>query len=137
MTRFTVGRVLIVTASAVVVLAVIVALRFVGSPADERIRQTDRRRVEDLQAIGYAQQRYWVQYSQLAPSLDLLGAEGGPPLSLQDPVTGTPYEYRVVDATTYELCARFDRNSTDSMDAVWRHGAGRQCFRREPSHPPK
>ena len=127
------GRILLGLAIVVVAAAIVVGLRFVGSPADERLRQSDRRRIEDLQAIGFAQDRYWRQYSEVAPSLDLLAAEGGPPLSLQDPLTGEPYEYRTLQNDLYEVCARFDRGSTDSMESIWRHGSGRQCFRRGPS----
>ena len=57
----------------------------------------------------------------------------------RDPATGESYEYQVLGPNTYAVCARFERGDADASDQeaesaaedAWRHGAGRQCFRRE------
>jgi hypothetical protein len=57
--------------------------------------------------------------------------------AIVDPVSGEPYEYRVLDATAarYELCAVFQAADTTGgrggryMPAeLWKHRAGRHCF---------
>jgi hypothetical protein len=68
-------------------------------------------------------------------SLDELAREPGGNVSSHDPSTNALYEYRPLEAETYELCAQFERDSPQQTqatgDAFWSHGNGRQCFRRE------
>ena len=45
-----------------------------------------------------------------------------------DPVSQTPYEYRVTADNRYELCATFETESAARLDYFWAHGPGRQCF---------
>jgi hypothetical protein len=131
----TAGRLLILLASVVVAGTIGAALMLVGSPADERVRQSDRRRVADLVSIGQAADRYWTRHRRLATSIDEVGGEGGSTLATRDPETSEPYEYRVLSDKAYELCARFQRDSAAdgliSGGDFWAHGAGRQCFRLE------
>ena len=52
-----------------------------------------------------------------------------------DPSTNDLYQYRPLEAESYELCAQFERGSLPpgraTGDDFWSHGTGRQCFRRE------
>ena len=121
------------------VLAVITSgLLFSGTPARERRRQMDVRRVEDLQAISRAVQAWHRQNGRFPKSLDELLREPDAYAmvpSTRDPATGVPYEYATVDASHFQLCATFE--SSDSLvsrldprgvSGFWKHPAGRACF---------
>jgi hypothetical protein len=114
----------------IVVVAVAVGLELSGSPAAERARRLDARRVEDLVRISSAIDLYYVRRHTLPVELTDLGPPSGPSLSLTDPATSETYEYRTVAAKRYELCAAFTAPSDEAHDEpeFWKHGAGRQCF---------
>ena len=126
---------LIVAISLVVAVAavVIVGVILLDSPAQERLRRLDERRVSDLREISYAVDAYWTREGMLPPSLEELSSEERIVRELADPETGADYEYRVLGDSSYELCAIFasemDVRSRDvPYGHVWSHGAGRQCF---------
>lgn len=129
--RRAVGAALIV----IVVAAVVAGIILVGPPSEARLRQLDERRVEDLMALGQQMDVYYTRRGALPPSLDSLSAEPGIELRTNDRVTGASYEFRALDARSYELCATFDRASDpeggERTDRFWTHGAGRTCFRRD------
>jgi hypothetical protein len=127
------GGLLLAVVSAVVLAAVVAGFLALGSPGEERLRQLDQRRIEDLRAIAD----------------DVMGiygaADGGVlPDSLpqiasvttnvvrRDPVTNTAYSYRKLAADCFELCAKFDLPAEDSdprrFDGGWGHPAGDVCF---------
>ena len=124
-----------------VTAAVVAGIYVLGSPLDERARRLDERRVEDLSGISQAIDVYWTRQSSLPASLDRLRPETGANVTVADPVTGAPYEYMVLDARRYRLCAKFDTDSatTDGepgryefagVSPEWQHPAGRYCFDR-------
>jgi hypothetical protein len=115
-------------AVAAVVLTVAVGLYLLGSPADERRRRFDERRVSDLQGLQLAANLYRTRHQRLPVSLDELSKESGTVISSRDPVTGQSYDYRVIDESAYELCAVFDGQSQEPGNAFWSHGTGKQCF---------
>ena len=62
--------------------------------------------------------------------------------SVHDPETGRRYEYRVLEAPRYELCAVFATDTDDSpqrdrsfRERAWDHGRGRTCFQLEARAP--
>ncbi len=60
------------------------------------------------------------------------------PPSATDPLTGRPYEYRILGPSAYELCAEFERNTEEDNPRpadFWSHGPGRQCFQLEAKKP--
>jgi hypothetical protein len=118
----------------IVVLAVVAVLaaglRIVGSPAAQRIRRLDERRVGDLQAVAYAVDAYWKQTKRLPQSLDELTPSPRVAIQTRDPVSKAPYVYRALTADTYELCAEFEGDAkTGTPTTFWSHPAGRHCFR--------
>jgi hypothetical protein len=120
--------------TAAVVAAVVAGIIMIGSPTEERVRLLDERRVQDLGRIARASDLYWTRHDRLAASIEELTAEPGTDLDPSDPSTGSPYEYRPIDARMYELCAAFESDSTEARRGAgdfWSHGSGRQCFRRE------
>jgi len=123
-------------AAAVVVIAVTGALVYLGPPAQERDRQLDVRRAQDLRAIATAADLWWTRNASLPASLAELARESTVRLAVRDPGTGQEYEYRLLGPAEYELCAVFQRPSPDTSRApgsvFWSHGAGRWCFALQP-----
>jgi hypothetical protein len=123
---------------AVVTIAVTAAIAagifLLGSPAAERERRLDERRVQDLSGIAGAVDVYWTRHMRLPASLDALRTETGADITIADPGTGTAYEFGPLEGARYRLCASFEGESRDSnrgFDAgFWSHRAGRQCFER-------
>jgi hypothetical protein len=121
-------RVLAAVLVLVVALVVIRGIMIIGSPSEERTRRMDSRRVDDLQRISSAIEVYHRRHQRLPGSLEQLAKEPGLEPVARDPVTNQPYSYRAVDATRYEVCGTFDRETSDRRADFWAHGAGEQCF---------
>src|SRR5687768_9736947 len=97
-----------------VTAAVLAGIYLLGSPSEERARRLDERRVQDLSGISQAIDVYWTRQSNLPASLEQLRSETGASITVVDPLTGAPYEYRLVDDGRYELCASFEGESRES-----------------------
>jgi hypothetical protein len=114
--------------------AIVVGIVLLGSPADERVRRLDERRVQDLSATARAVDLYWTRHSRLPSSLDELRTQTGADITIADPATSDGYEFRPLRDARYELCATFEGESRDSERGgagFWSHRAGRQCFQRD------
>ena len=123
-----------------VLAAVLGGLFLAGSPGRARGIQLDRERASHLSGISTALDRYWNEFDELPDDLETLERTRGYAVpSIRDPETQAPYEYRVTDARSYELCAVFaaasdaDRwsptyNRYGSTSRFWEHAAGRGCF---------
>lgn len=114
-----------------VLVAVLVGLYLIGSPAEARLRRFDERRVDDLQSAHAAIQSYWITRGRLPPAPDSVpeAFPNGP--RFRDPSTGIPYSYQPTGDSAYSLCADFARASppdNPAYDAAWRHPAGHFCF---------
>lgn len=137
--------VLATTVSAVVLVVVVAGFTLLGSPSYRRQLRLDAQRVSALQAISDEVARPARESGDatpvvLPPSLEQLVTRQGSwltPADARDPETGAPYEYRVTDASHYELCASFAlptpsesvaRQSGTVAAAFWNHGSGRSCF---------
>lgn len=100
-----------------------------GSPAQARDWAFDEQRIEDLQAIGRAVDRYWKDHERLPDDLMALArTRDAGRLDLRDPVTGRQYDYTVVGERDYRLCAGFAAPSKPGDERFWRHGAARYCY---------
>ena len=94
-----------------VVAGVAAGLIILGSPAQERERRIDDRRVADLHGIVAATDLYWTRHSRLPASLDDLTAEPGLGINTRDPASSETYGYQALDTARYEVCATFDTES--------------------------
>ena len=114
------------------------ALFLMGTPAQQRDLRLDNERISDLSNIASNIDQYWGLNDALPAQLSDLY---GPRYNLNridDPETGTPYEYRALDgleSAEYELCAVFATDTAESprraagySDTAWVHGKGRVCF---------
>ncbi|MDJ0974542.1 MAG: hypothetical protein QNJ98_08800 [Planctomycetota bacterium] len=125
-----------IVATLVVLGAIAWGFWIVGSPESRRVERLDERRIDDLQAIVWEIQRQVIDPSnakrmerELPATLEALAAKARyRELTLVDPETGTPYEYEIVDAHTYRLCATFARARDRKREIFWNHPAGRHCF---------
>jgi len=136
------------TVIVIVVIAVIGAFFIVGSPAEERLHRFDDERVENLNTIQQQIIFFWQSKERLPEQLAALEDEISGFRVPVDPETAEPYEYRVIDETTFELCATFNRTSVSVKDGDtprplplgemrpmvpaenWDHDVGRTCFER-------
>ena len=140
----------IYTVIAVVAAMIIVGFFIVGSPKEERMRQFDERRVNDLSSLQYEVINYWQSKLKLPAKLDDLNSDIRGFTVYTDPETGAPYEYAIKGDKTFELCATFGLQSDDTAIVQnpfpaspagapkykdgyresWKHAAGRTCFER-------
>ncbi len=113
-----------------------------GTPGQQRALQFDQRRVSDLQQISYAVNAFWQRSNALPQSFDDLKNQQNYYIqSINDPKTGSQYEYKILGDTSYELCAVFQTDSSQYAtrlktpvpfsEQVWNHGTGRTCFKKE------
>jgi len=112
----------------VVAAAVATGLTIIGKPSEQRLMRLDERRVMDLQILAADVNRYRGQRQRLPERAeDVIDAQITTRLAL-DPESQQPYDYRMIDAGHYELCATFSRRSRDPSNDFWFHDAGRRCF---------
>jgi len=134
--------VLPVLATAVVAAAVLEAIVILGGPQGQRERKMDEVRVQNLMLIQSSVNGYFMRHKELPPDLEALTKEPGYRIVRNDPGTGRAYEYQVVDATNYRLCAEFRTDSAAdtggnpasvgvTANVAWAHGVGHQCFDRD------
>jgi hypothetical protein len=134
MTHMSKAQVAGALATIAVTAAVVAGIFVLGSPAEERSRRLDERRVQDLSGIARAVDLYWTRNNASFPaSLETLRNDTGARISITDPGTDAPYEFRRLEGSEYELCAVFEGESAESargVEVFWSHRAGRQCFKR-------
>src|ERR1700758_4871032 len=106
------ARLLVAAAVAVVVAAVIAGIVAVGPPHLERDRKLDELRVRDLAAIEESISNFAKLHKNLPANLAALAQEPGYSIPRVDPESGKPYDYEVLSADGYRLCARFTTRST-------------------------
>jgi len=123
------ARVMGILSAVVVAGAVAAGLLVTGSPAQQRQQQLDARRVADLRALSFAATARWTETQQLPKgTAELVDGRRMSRLPA-DPVSKTPYTYRVTGQRQFELCATFDGASPpQEIGDFWAHEAGRKCF---------
>lgn len=126
-----VGKWLLVAAGVAVAASLAAAIATIGSPAQQRLKRFDERRARDLSSLQSTVDAHYRVEGRLPASLDALARHRAwDAQSFRDPETGRSYEYRVIDARRYELCARFATASRQAQPwDVHGHPAGRHCVR--------
>jgi hypothetical protein len=123
------GRAFGIPAAIAVAATFCVAMSVTGTPVEQRKLEADRTRVQDLRNLAIAIKMQHDATSRMPATVADLRARH------LDPVTSAPYEYRVKDGSSYELCANFSAESGEDQPGVsytantfWAHGKGRACF---------
>ena len=131
-------RGLAIGAIVVVVATMGYSIYLVGTPGQQRDVRLDGRRVSDMRNISQNIDLYFDMNEEMPEDLGDLGGPRFSVRSIEDPGTGRPYEYRVIEGPRYELCAVFDTDSRGRRgergyfsERIWDHSAGRQCFQLE------
>jgi len=112
-----------------VVVAIALGVYAIGSPAEERARRVDERRIRALQGLTGIIDEYWRVQGRLPPSVAELMKDPRIVADTKDPVTGQEFPYRRVTDRTYQVCAEFARPGSGVSDrGSWAHPSGRHCF---------
>ncbi|NNK48826.1 MAG: hypothetical protein HKP01_08140 [Gemmatimonadetes bacterium] len=125
------GRLVLAVATTVVGASIVAGVFVVGTPARGRLESLDADRIEDLQGIMRAVDRFWTDHERLPETLVELAEDPRFQANTVDPGSTESYEYHVRGDETYALCAVFDRESRAPRRApedFWSHGVGRRCF---------
>ncbi len=126
-----------VIAAVVVVIATLgYSIYLVGTPGQQRDVRLDERRVDDLRDISRNIDRYLELNNAMPESLEALKGPRYNVRSIEDPESGAPYGYRVIEGNAFELCAVFTTDSSEGRrgesrrfsERAWDHGAGLTCF---------
>jgi hypothetical protein len=121
-------------------LAVVAVSAWVtGGPLQARLRTQDAERVNDLRAIYRAVSTFHREQGRLPATLEECNTNPGTFIqTLQDPVSGEPYGYRLNGDNAFVLEATFALPSRGSSsegdysdprrDGFWQHPAGRTTY---------
>jgi len=129
-------RAFVAISSFTVVVAAIAAFWLLGSPNQQRLISIDQERLSDLRDIA-RQLAETTRFNRSVNNEEITPLPEELPESLlliQDPTTRSPYDYRRLSDTAYELCATFDTNSADQLlndqgeVSRWAHPKGPHCF---------
>ena len=107
----------------------------IGTPGQQRDLRLDQQRIGDLRNISNNIDTYLELNEEMPTSLFEMMGPKYHIRSIEDPETGAPYAYRIIDGTDYELCAVFATDSPERQaerrpfsESIWDHGPGRTCF---------
>lgn len=127
------GRLLLIVATGVVVLALGAGLWTIGAPGAQRDLRLDERRQENLARLDSAIREYREENGALPADLGVLASRPGVRIAVADPVTDEPYGYTVTSDRSFRLCATFVTDSSKTatsrfLDKRFPHGIGTTCF---------
>lgn len=123
-----------------VLSSIVLGFAVLGSPRTQRLYRYDDQKISSLMNVSSSIQNYYYNKGVLPKDFAELSTQDYY-IDQVDAQTNKPYEYRVINATTFELCAEFNKDSNertggrDSSIAYpsyggtnWTHPAGRHCF---------
>lgn len=130
------GRAGAAVAAGLIALTLVFSFAKFGSPATQRLSAYDDRRSEDMEAIASVIRNRWTATrGQETPTLpqSIKELPESAALRLADPISGEPYRYSPLGGARYELCARFEADTTrlpiQRRSSLFRvHPAGNYCF---------
>lgn len=127
-----------------VVAAIVVGFLSIGTPEHHREARLDERRAQDIQTLGHTILGHYNRTGNVIPSLQSYDLRRGNGDVYADPLTEAPYEYQIIDARKFEICANFETEGPHTIIRVQRtdfaipgepaqsgvsiNGSGRQCF---------
>lgn len=113
-----------------VVVVIVAGLLVVDSPMEQRRKNHDTQRIQNLSSIENAVGDFFKSHERLPSDLDELAGWASFRLSIDDPITGRRYDYEVLAEKEYRLCAVFEVSEDEFSPRAlrWDHGAGHDCF---------
>jgi hypothetical protein len=130
-----------IVAIAIAAISIVWGIVLAGSPATERARKFDDRRVEDIQAIKSEVLDITLGDTRYVPAterkilkpipatLDEVAAQATyMKLNTKDPETGAAYAYTKSDDRHFSVCATFNDIRDEQYDILWNHPAGEHCY---------
>lgn len=128
--------------------AVVYGFSIIPSPLRQQILAYDQQRVVDLGEIQSSVEDYYQTNNTLPNSLDDLSNtyDSSNQLDITDPQTKQPYEYTILNPTSYQLCAVFTHSSLNEKQSPeettsvanypafsyqFKHPAGHYCFTKQ------
>jgi hypothetical protein len=131
-------------ATVLVITSLIMGFMLAGSPGSARLERLDERRIEDLQGVSREIEAIClgddrslpVEERKLLTPLparldDVVAHARHNKPQIHDPATGALYDYEILDARRYRLCATFDTARDEIQGITWNHPAGHACFDRD------
>ncbi|MDO8499564.1 MAG: DUF5671 domain-containing protein [bacterium] len=100
-------KLLAIIVSALVVISIIIGVRVIGTPRDQRNRRFDEQRMQNLDMLQNEIISYWTRKSVLPATLNDLQDDISGFFPPNDPGSHLPYEYKIIDTLTFKLCASF------------------------------
>lgn len=126
-----------VVASVAILGSIVWGFSVLGSPQTQRLIKSDDAKVNDLMNISNAVQNYY-SINKVLPKNTSELATLNYGLNLVDSQTKKPYEYIVKSKTNFEVCAEFNKATSDATVpniyarpvgyTSWAHDKGRYCF---------
>jgi type II secretory pathway pseudopilin PulG len=121
---------------ALVVIAFIISMFIVESPAQTRARRIDDQVINNFYAIENNVINYFNKYQKLPSGLEAIKSEVGFSEEIyKDPVTSEDYKYEIIATSSFKLCANFRTSNVDKtvqefryIDDSKRHDTGFQCL---------
>jgi hypothetical protein len=124
------GKLLAIGAAITAALAVATSI-WLNPPAENRARALDVERSSRINILQAAVTGYFTKHQTLPKDLDALNEIknlASTQWNLQDPATGEPFGYEIVDEKNYRLCANFERPSDGRpLNPAFIHKSGRDC----------
>lgn len=127
----------------VVVAVIVLGFYYIDSPQTVREMRLDDEQVSDLSDIQWHIEAYFDEVGELPVAVDDVYEGRDLPMA---PEGRSDYQYRILDDTTYELCATFAfatpeteryypvkpmvEDGYDPNNYNWEHDAGLKCFKR-------
>ncbi|MCX6703166.1 MAG: DUF5671 domain-containing protein [Candidatus Zambryskibacteria bacterium] len=141
-------KISIIVASVCIVAAIVAGFMVLGSPRVQRLVKYDQTKISDLQNIA-SQVRYFYDTNKVLPQTLTEIAQGNTygGGTYTDVQTSKPYVYKIINATTFEVCAVFNKDfkynsgitsanepvtksDEQGVVEVWgAYKAGESCFR--------
>jgi len=126
-------------AGAVVLISIILGFSVLGSPRTQRLYKYDDQKVNNLMDINNQITNFYATKGTLPASLEDSVSVNTYFVPPTDEQTKKPYEYKKLSDTKYELCAEFNKASSENAKlaektpynrygTTWVHPAGKYCF---------
>jgi len=109
---------------------------WLNPPSGYRSAAFDRKRLDNLRSIDKAVKDYFKKHEALPADLEMLDKEKNDLAwdEWHDPETKLPYEYKILEKNSFQLCAVFSQTQQTNADyghyysSPTKHGAGHDCF---------